>query len=118
MHGPAGIVPTRGQAMALRAEVGIDELTKASWDLGLSESWFPRPVKGDSEEKPLVIIAGCRKASETRGYYDVDDSVVNRDVSRALREVFPPLFEGKYEREREPELEWVSCSFFFERPLD
>jgi len=40
--------------------------------------------------------------------YEDDDSVTNKDVSRALKDFLPGLFQGRYVKEREPEMEWVS----------
>ncbi|KAG6815243.1 hypothetical protein H0H93_010465, partial [Arthromyces matolae] len=63
-HGPNGIVPTRGQVMAMRADVPAVNITKTSWGGNQGfEYWFPRPVKNPEEDKPLVILGGGRDAS-------------------------------------------------------
>ncbi|KAF5381711.1 hypothetical protein D9615_005571 [Tricholomella constricta] len=115
MHGPTGIIPTRGQVMALRAAAPTAEITTASWGANQGfEYWFPRPaVHGGESENPLIILGGGREASgpdfET---YVTDDSVVREEVGKGLREFLPGLFPGKYEKGREPEMEWASIRCF------
>jgi hypothetical protein len=114
MHGPSGIIPTRGQVTAIRAAGSLSELSSDSWSANEGfEYWFPRPVgksKGTGkEENPLVILGGGREASKpTFEFYETDDSTVNEVVGKVLRDFLPMLFPGKYERGREPEMEWVS----------
>lgn len=114
MHGPAGIIPTRGQIIALRAAASLPELTKASWSGNEGfEYWFPRPVKISedtrTEENPLVILGGGREVSRPSfEYYETDDSSLNPKISKALKDFLPGVFPGKFEKGREPELEWVS----------
>ena len=80
------------------------------------EYWFPLPAKYDRSKEenknyPLVILGGGREfATSPFEVYEDDDSVINEDVSRILRDFLPGLFEGKYEKAREPEMEWVSLS--------
>ncbi|KAG5653822.1 hypothetical protein H0H81_010290 [Sphagnurus paluster] len=107
MHGPAGIVPTRGQVIALRASVPAANITTASWGANKGfEYWFPRPA--DASEEPLIILGGGRDTSgpglET---YVTDDSVVRKEVGETLRKFLPAAFPGKYEEGREPEMEWT-----------
>ncbi|KAG6916230.1 hypothetical protein DXG01_007813 [Tephrocybe rancida] len=108
MHGPKGIIPTRGQAIALRAAVPSIELTKDAWVGTLGwKYWFPRPVNSP-DENPLIIFGGGRDESGPGlESYIIDDSTVNVNVGRALRNYLPPLFPGKYEEGREPEMEWT-----------
>ncbi|KAG6825993.1 hypothetical protein H0H87_008286 [Tephrocybe sp. NHM501043] len=108
MHGPNGIVPVREQALALRAAASSAEITKDAWIGTLGwKYWFPRPV-GSPDENPLTILGGGRDESgPDRDLYVVDDSTVNVDVGKALRAYLPPLFPGKYELGREPEMEWT-----------
>ncbi|KAI0940977.1 hypothetical protein AcV7_003206 [Taiwanofungus camphoratus] len=109
MHGPAGIIPTRGQVIALRADVSARELTRSAWlgNEGL-EYWFPRPVKADTEA-PLVILGGGREvANPAFELYVEDDSIVNSEVGEVLRKFLPSVFPGKFETGKEPEMEWVS----------
>lgn len=113
MHGPEGIIPIRGQVMVLRAAAPTAEITKTSWGANQGfEYWFPRPVKGD--ENPLIILGGGREMSgpnfET---YVADDSAVNEDVGKALRGFLPSLFHDRYEKGREPEMEWASQISYF-----
>lgn len=112
LAGPLGIVPTRGQVIATRANVTLDNLTRSSWDGNEGfEYWFPRPLsstEADLGQKPLVILGGGRETSGP-GFelYQTDDSVVHPDVGRALRNFLPDMFPGRFERDKEPEMEWV-----------
>ena len=117
--GPAGIIPTRGQVIALRAGVPLETLTRTGWGGNEGfEYWFPRPVANASQDHPLVILGGGRE-SEATAYelYNADDSTVNPAVGDTLRRFLPAVFPGKYEEGREPEMEWVRArahySFFF-----
>ncbi|KZT07172.1 FAD dependent oxidoreductase [Laetiporus sulphureus 93-53] len=108
LHGPTGIVPTRGQIIATRANVITASLSRSSFSAneGL-EYWFPRPVP-TPEEHPLVILGGAREATlPAYEFYVADDSVVNPRVGEALRKFLPRVFPGKYEEGREPEMEWT-----------
>ncbi|KAJ7198910.1 FAD dependent oxidoreductase [Mycena haematopus] len=98
MSGPAGIIPTRGQIVALRASVPADELHKCSWDGNEGfEYWFPRP--SSSDETPLVILGGGREV-ESPGfeYYQADDSFVNDAVGVSLRKFLPAVFPGSLKK--------------------
>ena len=109
MHGPEGIIPTRGQVIATRANVPVDNLGKSGWIANeASEYWFPRPPTGT--ENALVILGGARAAGDDFEYYQTDDSVVDKNVGRALKDFLPGLFKGKFEKGREPEMEWVSTT--------
>jgi hypothetical protein len=116
MHGPSGIVPTRGQIIALRANAPLSQLSKSSWDGNdKSEYWFPRPLSNksaESSEHPLVIIGGGREAAGSFEYYQIDDSTTNEVVGKVLRNFLPGVFPGKYEKGREPEMEWVCYSLY------
>ncbi|OAX38307.1 FAD dependent oxidoreductase [Rhizopogon vinicolor AM-OR11-026] len=108
LAGPEGIIPTRGQVMAIRASAGTDQIKTSGWDGNDGfEYWFPRPVKHD-DEKPLVIIGGGREAVGP-GYelYVDSDSETHPVVGKALREFLPSVFEGKYDPDSEPEMEWT-----------
>ena len=134
MHGPDGIVPTRGQVVAVRASVP-HALGRAGF-IGNDgfEYWFPRPNDsissstttnsgGGEEERgknQLVILGGGREATQGGGYefYEVDDSVVNPEVGAVLRKFLPAVFPGKFDERVEPEMEWVSIvDLFFLYPL-
>ncbi|KAF8217111.1 FAD dependent oxidoreductase-domain-containing protein [Mycena galopus ATCC 62051] len=108
LSGPTGIIPTRGQVIALRASAPAKELGgQCSWDGNEGfEYWFPRPSLGD--EKPLLILGGGREV-ESPGfeYYQTDDSTVNNAVGASLRKFLPAVFPGKFEQERQPEMEWT-----------
>jgi glycine/D-amino acid oxidase-like deaminating enzyme len=109
LAGPAGIVPTRGQVMATRASVGTDQIKIPSWSGNEGFAyWFPRPVTHDTE-KPLIIIGGGREAGVPELYVD-DDSETHPLVGQALREFLPFVFEGKYDPDSEPEMEWTGIT--------
>lgn len=110
MHGPDGIVPTRGQVVAVRANK--PSALDRSGFIGNDgfEYWFPRPHNpNNSSENELIIVGGGREAAQGKGYefYEVDDSVVNTDVGKVLRSFLPVVFPGKFENDTEPEMEWV-----------
>jgi hypothetical protein len=75
------------------------------------------PAKYDDSGKegttgnPLVILGGAREVTPHFEMYEEDDSVLNEVVSRALKDFLPNLFEGRYEKGREAEMEWVSLPF-------
>jgi hypothetical protein len=123
MQGPEGIIPTRGQVIALRANATLEELTRTGWGVKEGfEYWFPRPVTNPATDNPLVILGGGREfANPQFEVYMEDDSVVNEDVGCALRQFLPSILPGKFEEGREPEMEWVrlvidlpvgGCSYF------
>jgi hypothetical protein len=69
-------------------------------------------VQSDSE-KPLIIIGGGREAAGPAYELYVDsDSETHPLVGKALREFLPSVFEGKYDPDSEPEMEWVGIPFF------
>ncbi|KAJ7097221.1 FAD dependent oxidoreductase [Mycena belliarum] len=108
MSGAAGIVPTRGQVIALRASA---PLAKCSWDGNEGfEYWFPRPVSGD--EAPLVILGGGREVQPDFEFHEADDSSVSEAVGAVLRRFLPAAFPGKFEQGREPEEEWTGIMGF------
>ena len=104
------IVPTRGQAISIRAAVPARELTLSGFtaDHGM-EYWFVRPDSAP-EERPLVIIGGARHAEGGSRGATTDDSVIDAAVGRRLREFLPEVFPGKFENGTEPEMEWVGPS--------
>lgn len=99
--------------MALRANASPSQLTTSSWrgNEGF-EYWFPRPMNGSDhagqQKTPLIILGGGREAKPEFEYYITDDSVVQEKVGKVLRDFLPGVFPGKYEKGREPEMEWVS----------
>ncbi|KAJ7715194.1 FAD dependent oxidoreductase-domain-containing protein [Mycena metata] len=104
--GPTGIIPVRGQVMAMRANATLDALSKISWADSVGY-WFPRPV-ADAEAHPLVILGGARESAGPPFEMGVtDDSVVNATVGGVLRALLPTLFPGLYAPGREPEAEWT-----------
>ena len=109
MRGIAGIIPTRGHVMALRAAAPLSEITNSSWWANEGfEYWFPRPVKAP-DEKPLIILGGGREAALPNfDQFEADDSVFREDVGKVLRDFLPGLFPGKFEKGGAPEMKWVS----------
>ncbi|KAF8141326.1 FAD dependent oxidoreductase [Boletus edulis] len=102
LAGPQGIVPVRGQVIATRASVGTDQIKINSWVANEGrEYWFPRPIKSP-DEKPLVILGGAGHA-----VYVDDDTTCHPKVGETLRAFLPTTFEEKFERGREPEMEWT-----------
>jgi len=77
------------------------------------EYWFPMSAKyddgKDGEGKtPLVILGGGREATAPQfEIHQEDDSVINEDVSRVLKDFLPKWFKGKYEQGRNAEMEWT-----------
>ncbi|KAG2141859.1 FAD dependent oxidoreductase [Suillus clintonianus] len=108
------IVPTRGQVMATRAAVSMDQIKTYAWgDDGGSEYWFPRPVPKGSDEKPLVILGGARRLAIAPFELNVqDDSVVCDVIGKSLRNFLPSVFPGKFDSGREPEMEWTGIMGF------
>ena len=101
------IIPMQGQVLTLHTSVPIEKLRRSAWVANDSfKYWFPCPTT--EGENPLVIFEGGREVSK-KPYelYVEDDSVLNKDVSKALRGFLPGIFDGKYEEGGEPEMEWV-----------
>lgn len=48
-------------------------------------------------------------------FYVDDDSQTHPLVGKALREFLPSVFEGKYDPDSEPEMEWVDTLFTWVR---
>lgn len=113
LSGHSGIIPVRGTVMALRSDTTLSELTTSGFSGNDGfEYWFPRPVK-TPEENPLVIIGGGREVLPRYEIYLDDDSVTDKRVTDVLRDFLPGVFPGKFEKGREPEMQWVSPSFYF-----
>ncbi|KAF9013800.1 FAD dependent oxidoreductase [Hymenopellis radicata] len=102
LHGPEGIIPTRGQVIAVKA-LSLGSVT--SWDGNEGfEYWFPRP--GGDPGNPLVILGGGREAAGPGfEYYVTDDASVNERAGEALRDFLPSVFEGV--QKTEPDMEWT-----------
>lgn len=113
LAGLEGVVPVRGQVLALRADVSASALTSSSWLANDGfEYWFPRPVK-DEGELPIVILGGGRESTgPTFETFESDDSVLNPIVGATLRKFLPAVFPDTYEAGGESEvlMEWVQLS--------
>ncbi|EGN99775.1 hypothetical protein SERLA73DRAFT_179977 [Serpula lacrymans var. lacrymans S7.3] len=106
LTGPKGIIPVRGQVVALRAVANAKTIGNNGWGANEGfEYWFPRPVAA-ATESPLVILGGGRETAESFEHYEDDDSVLDPAVGRVLRDFLPAVFQGKYRAGREPEMEW------------
>lgn len=120
------IVPTRGQAISIRAAVPARELTLSGFTANYGkEYWIVRPGSAP-DERPLVILGGAGYAAGGSRGATTDDSVIDAAVGRRLREFLPEVFPGKFENGTEPEMEWVrsfnrvfhsTCQFCVDRPL-
>ncbi|KAI0297829.1 FAD dependent oxidoreductase [Multifurca ochricompacta] len=112
--GRTGIVPTRGQVIAIRAAVPARELTLSGFtaDHGM-DYWFVRPGSAP-DERPLVILGGERLVEGSARGATTDDSVLDTVVGRRLRAFLPGVFPGKFENGSEPEMEWTGIMGFTE----
>jgi glycine/D-amino acid oxidase-like deaminating enzyme len=107
LAGRTGIVPTRGQAIAVRAAVPARELTLSGFTADRRKDyWFVRPGSAP-DERPLVILGGERLAEGAARGVTTDDSVIDPVVGARLRGFLPGVFPEKFERGVEPEMEWV-----------
>ena len=121
LRGPAGIIPTRGQIIALLAAASAQEITRTGWGGNEGfEYWFPRPnhdASAHERENQLVIVGGGREAKRDGKYefYETDDSVVDAEVGEVLRRFLPSVFPGKFDsdtNEKSVEMEWVRANVF------
>ncbi|KAF8264508.1 FAD dependent oxidoreductase-domain-containing protein [Lactarius quietus] len=114
LAGRTGIVPTRGQAIALRAAVPARELTLSGFTANSGmDYWFVRPGSRP-DERPLVILGGKRLAEGSAHGATTDDSVIDPVVGARLREFLPEVLPGKFEQGVEPEMEWTGIMGFTE----
>lgn len=75
--------------------------------------WLPSPLE-PGEQNPLLIIGGLRStAPPSFERFVDDDSTINATIGKALREFYPATFEGRLERGKEPEMEWVMRSLLY-----
>ena len=112
LRGPNGVVPTRGQIIALRAAASAEKITTSGYTANEGfEYWFPRPVDHPETDAPLVILGGGREIVRPRFELgEVDDSKTDPKVGEVLRKFLPSVFPGMYQEDREPEMEWVSST--------
>ncbi|KAE9401824.1 DAO-domain-containing protein [Gymnopus androsaceus JB14] len=103
-----GIIPTRGQIVAVRADTPINDSWRASWGFP-DYYWFPRPTSSNASANPLVILGGGRETigGPTFEQFETNDSVVNKDVGEALRAFLPRTFEGMFKDGEDPVMEWT-----------
>ena len=117
LAGSKGIVPVRGQVLALQASSNAEALTNSSWLANDGfEYWFPRPVQG-KDGKPVVILGGGREsAGPSFETFESDDSVLNAKVGSILRRFLPAVFPGKYAEQGSDSnvlMEWVPIYITF-----
>ncbi|KAH8980511.1 FAD dependent oxidoreductase [Lactarius hatsudake] len=114
LTGRTGIVPTRGQVIAVRAAVPARELTLSGFTAdNRRDYWFVRPGSAP-DERPLVILGGKRLAEGGARGATTDDSVIDPVIGRRLREYLAEVFPGKFESGVEPEMEWTGIMGFTE----
>jgi glycine/D-amino acid oxidase-like deaminating enzyme len=108
LAGPSGIIPTRGQVLAMRANAPSSEIPTSSWDGNTgSEYWVPRPATKE-DENPIIMLGGGREASFPKyERYETDDSKLNEKITELLKRFLPRVFPDKFEQGREPEMSWV-----------
>ncbi|KAJ4464376.1 FAD dependent oxidoreductase [Lentinula aciculospora] len=115
--GKNGIIPTRGQIVAVRADAAVSESWKASWG-GLDHYWFPRPMNGSDSglevekeqhvDHPLVLLGGGRHiGGPAFEQFETDDSVVNTALGEELRGFLPETFPSMFKKGQTPEMEWT-----------
>ncbi|OCH86540.1 FAD dependent oxidoreductase [Obba rivulosa] len=114
LRGPNGIVPTRGQIIALKADATAARLTTSGYIANEGfEYWFPRPVEDPEKDAPLVILGGGRELVRPHFEFgEVDDSKIDPKVGEVLRKFLPSVFPEMYEEGREPEMEWTGIMGF------
>jgi hypothetical protein len=69
-----------------------------------------RPVHGapDDSENALVILGGGRDSDEDVTELGVaDDTTLNPRISESLRTILPKAFPQFFDKDTEPEMEWV-----------
>ncbi|KAI9449965.1 FAD dependent oxidoreductase-domain-containing protein, partial [Lactarius psammicola] len=114
LAGRTGIVPTRGQAIAVRAAVPARELTLSGFTANhRGDYWFVRPGS-EPDERPLVILGGKRLAEGSARGATTDDSVIDPVVGKLLRGFLPEVFPGRFDWSVEPEMEWTGIMGFTE----
>jgi glycine/D-amino acid oxidase-like deaminating enzyme len=122
------IAPYRGQIIATRAKVSPSQLPRtafaADWmedywlprydtcpfEYYLSSPYLSRPVHGfpDDNENALVVLGGGRDSLENATELGVsDDTSLNPRLSESLRGVLPTAFPQFFDKDTEPEMEWV-----------
>jgi glycine/D-amino acid oxidase-like deaminating enzyme len=110
MHGtgPHGIMPVRGQVVALLVPQHTSPSRgnqAVSW-VAPREYWFAR--KSEPENARTLVILGGARSEPPFEAYSSDDSELNTDVGRKLREFLPETFLDLKEEDLEVEWEWVS----------
>ncbi|KAJ3994462.1 DAO-domain-containing protein [Lentinula boryana] len=120
-HGKPGIIPTRGQIVAIRADTAVNDSWRASWD-GLDHYWFPRPVNGsdsdaeletENQDHPLILLGGGRKiGGPSFEQFETDDSVLNIALGKELRAFLPEMFPRMFKSVKDSEMEWTGIMGF------
>ncbi|KAG9017179.1 hypothetical protein FRB90_001445 [Tulasnella sp. 427] len=100
-----GVVPTRGQVIATRAEISRGVLWNDNFvgNEGF-EYWFPRPCP--NSERPLIILGGGRESSPWETNV-TDDSVLDETVGGTLRKFLPAVYPESFSKSSLPEFEWT-----------
>lgn len=107
LAGTKGIIPTRGQVIAIPSPLPREQLWNCSFTGNEGfEYWFARP--SDPKTNPLIILGGGREGSGPRFEIDVaDDSITNEMAGATLRRFLSGTFPGKFKDDVEPAMEWV-----------
>ena len=113
-HPKTGVIPTRGQVMAIQSSAPMSQISRSGFGANSGfEYWFPRPVKSDAEA-PLFILGGGREATKDTGYeyYETNDAAINENVSGVLRKFLPSVIPTVFPEVRAPEMEWTAIMGF------
>ncbi|KAF6756559.1 FAD dependent oxidoreductase-domain-containing protein [Ephemerocybe angulata] len=107
------VVPTRGQVIAVPADVGTEKMGTNAWTANERyEYWFPRPVK-EVGERPLIILGGAREVAKPNfGFYETDDGIIDDEVGSVLRKFLPSLFPKLFDNDTKPIWEWTGIMGF------
>ena len=118
--GRAGIVPTRGQVAAIpvvnaNQGEGLEWLGRSAWTGNQTfEYWFPRPCT-PTDPSRLIILGGAREVEPKFEFGTTDDSVINSDISKALKGFLPSVYGNRVKvSDSGVQREWVGASFPFE----
>lgn len=126
----SGVVPTRGQCIAIRpsptsahpsSSSTTTDRDSALWSMGFSlnrgyEYLQQRPtsVRHLGTKAPCCILGGGRESAKGYEWNVADDSTFNANVSAALRPMLSHIFPNDFDPQRDAEvdLEWTGIMGF------
>lgn len=118
----SGVVPTRGQCIAIRpSPTTVPTNTDPLWAMGFSlnrgyEYLQQRPtaVRQSGRKPPSCILGGGRESAKGYEWNVADDSTFNANVSAALRPMLSHIFPTDFNprRDAEVDLEWTGVMGF------